>query len=359
MKAMIIGLGPEYNYPGELAKWGKQNTRYASNHGASLISRTLAKQFGAEHVEDFSDIPALKRKYDVCIVAFATHITSWRDVSMYADAIEKLDMKTVAFSLGVQDYSQDTDQVVALHPSIKRLLELVSERSDLLGVRGHHTASILYKNGFKNVAPIGCPTIFWGLAPDLKIIKPDSFSKPVVVYHRTLAGVNLGLMKDVPLLGQDFLDEAVFTDRLKDDVPLQKAERVKYAKQGNAEEAMEIIKKQGIFKDNFQAWFDFIKAHDFVFGPRLHGCIAALIQGIPAVLLTRDLRTREIAEMLEIPCVSYDKVGNKTSHQIFQEADFSNFNRIYNKRYNNYLNLLEQNGLSHNLRSGVENVDYQ
>lgn len=359
MKAMIIGLGPEYNYPGNLSEWSKQNTRYASNHGASLISRTLAKQFDADYVDDFSDIKALRRKYDLCIIAFATHITTMRDVTIYADAIEKLDMKTVAFSLGVQDYSGSVNQVITLHPSIKRLLGLVSDRSNLMGVRGHYTASILYKHGFKNVAPIGCPTIFWGLQPELTIKKLEAFNKPLVVYHRTLAGANLSLMANVQILGQDFLDEAVFTDNLKDDSALQKSELANYQKQGNAEDALNLINKYGIFKNDFQTWFDFIKEHDFVVGPRLHGCIAALIQGIPAVLLTRDLRTREIAEMLNIPFVSYDKLGGTTIDQIYQRVDYTKFNNTYKLRYNNYLSLLEENELEHKLSPMGDDLEFK
>ncbi len=349
MKAMIIGLGPEYNYPGSFSKWSKENTRYASNHGASLISRTLAKQFNADYVDDFSDVKALKKKYDLCIVAFATHITCWRDVAIYADAIEKLDMKTVAFSLGVQDYSGNLGEVTSLHPSIKRLLRQVSERSSLLGVRGHYTASILYKHGFKNAVPIGCPTLFWGLRSNLQIKKPESYKRPLVAYHRTLSCKNLDIIKNVPLLGQDFLDEAVFTNNLEHDTKLKKCELKEYEKQGDIDNVMKVINNNGVFYKKFADWFDFIKKHDFVFGARLHGCIAALVQGIPAVLITRDLRTAEIAELFNIPCVSYENLISKTIDELYDSADYTEFNKTYKLRYKNYLSLLEENKLSHNL----------
>jgi len=232
---MIIGLGPEYNYPGDVREWAKDNTSYASNHGASFISRTLAKQFSGEYVNDFSDIEALKQKYDVCIIAFATHITTKRDVTRYADAIKKLDLPTFAFSLGLQDYSVTRSEIMNLHPSIKRLLSLVCERSNYLGVRGNYTAEILSQNGFKNVIPVGCPSLFWPLKRNLSINKPESFFKPAIVYHRTLAGEKTRhLLQGVPLVGQDFLDEAIFTSNLPND-PIRNAEIKRYNKQGKKE----------------------------------------------------------------------------------------------------------------------------
>jgi len=135
-KTMVIGLGPDYNYPGKLALWGKNNTRYASNHGASLISRTIAKQFNAEYIDDLSNIELLNEKYDTCFIAFATHITTWRDVSEYADVIEKLKMKVIALSLGVQDYFSKSNDTFVFHPSLMRLLSIVNHKSSYIGVRG-------------------------------------------------------------------------------------------------------------------------------------------------------------------------------------------------------------------------------
>lgn len=359
---MIIGLGPEYNYPNKVELWRAENTRYASNHGASLISRALLKQFNGEHVEttEFNKIDELNEKFDQCIIAFATHVTSWRDVSVYTNFIEKLKIPVYAFSLGVQDYSGSATSITKIHPSLKRLLEIVSERSKLLGTRGHYTASILYKNGFKNVVPIGCPTMYWNLNRDLKIDKSKSFNNPAVVYHRTIAG-NEGfhLLKAVPLVGQDFLDEVVFTSNLQNDGSLLQNEIKAYKKQGNYNEIMDCIKNNGVFHYTFQEWFDYLKTRDFVIGPRLHGCIGSLIQGIPAVMFARDLRVQEIAQFFNIPYLKYEELQLKSSiQQIYDEADFDSFNKTYKLRYDNYVNFLNENKLEHNLENSTNNESY-
>jgi hypothetical protein len=354
-KTMIIGLGPEYNYPQDYKVWYGQNTEYASNHGASLISRALEKQFNGEFVSvnQFSDIQQLREKYDQCIIAFATHVTTWRDVSTYTSFVEKLQLPTFCFSLGVQDYSGDTNSFLKIHHSLKRLLSIVSERSKLIGVRGPFTASILAKNGFNNVIPIGCPTMYWNLNADLSIIKPIKVERPALVYHRTVSdSQGAHLIKNVPLIGQDFLDEAIFTKNLAKDKDLVKSELEEYKSYPNSQEVFKLIKKNGVFHTSFQSWFDYIGSRDFIFGPRLHGCICGLIQGIPAVMFARDLRVKEIADFFDIPYIDYDNLAKKKNIQVvFEEADYTKFNQTYKVRYNNYIKFLSENGLNSNLDS--------
>ena len=105
-------------------------------------------------------------------MAFATHVTDWRDVTDYADFIEKLGIPTTAFSLGIQDYSAESAAVKSLHPSLLRIFDHVRNTTGYLGVRGFFTASLLYKEGYSNVIPIGCPTMFNGMKRNLKIRKP-------------------------------------------------------------------------------------------------------------------------------------------------------------------------------------------
>lgn len=281
MKAMLIGLGPEYNYPGNYANWRRENTRYASNHGASLISRSIAKEFSADYIDNFENIDELREKYDTCFIAFATHLTTWRDVSEYADIIEKLKMKTVVLSLGVQDYMGSMDRVFTIHPSLRRLLNYVSDTSGYIGVRGHYTASLLYKNGFKNVVPTGCPTMYWRLENNMNIQKPDKIEKPILVYQKTIAGFSNIINNAIPV-GQDFIDEPIFTDRLKEDTHLYNLETKWYAKQKNSAEILNVINTKGVFHETFQEWFDFVNSSDFVIASsiflssivRYSGCIS-------------------------------------------------------------------------------------
>lgn len=359
MKTMIIGLGPEYNYPGSVEEWIKNDTNYASNHGASLISRSLSKEFRGEYVDDFSNIYELNREYDRCILAFATHITSVRDVSFYADVIEKLDMPVYAFSLGIQDYASDTRNVHVLHPSMRRLLDAVLLRSNYIGVRGPYTAAILHGAGYRNVLPIGCPTLFWNQSSILKIKKSDSFGNPAIPYHRTMAKYFSAFLSEAVIIGQDFLDEVVFLKKELLDPKLARMELKAYFEYGNFDEIRGLIDKNGIFPSHFDEWFNLIGSKDFVVGARLHGCIAGLIQGIPAVMLARDLRVKEIAEFFKIPYYMYEDAKGLSMEDIYREADFSEFESTYRIRYRNYLSFLSMNEIENDFPSSdLGEIDY-
>ena len=350
MKTMIIGISPEYNYPGSFEKWKSNNTYYASNHGASFICQALLREFDADYIDNFSDIPSLKNNYDVCILALSTHIHRKRDISYLADIVEKLDMKTIAPSLGMEDYIAASNHIVELHPSVIRLLRLVSERSEAIGVRGPHTASILQKHGFDNIIPVGCPSLQWQLKDNIHIHKNESMTKPLIVYHRTMCSYAQEAMKESTILGQDFLDEVVFTNNRNNDNLLHQQEMSQYLKFDDYKTVLGIIHRNGIFPNRYKLWFDIIGAHDFVIGARLHGCIAALIQGVPAVLVPRDLRMLEIADFYDIPTASIEDIQKKSIRQIYDEVDFSNFIKTHKDRYKNYYDFLEKNKLVHKLR---------
>lgn len=357
MKAMLIGLEPEYNYPGDFKIWKSNNTKFASNHGASLISRAIAREFNADFVNDFDDFDKLNREYDLCIIAFATHITTKRDVSFFTDVVQKLNMKIVAFSMGVQDYTKTLSNDFDIHDSMMRLLKVVTNKSKWIGVRGPYSASILQCNGFGNVLPVGCPTFYYRLKNDLAITKPKAFNKPLLVYHRTVSEHCWHLVESATILGQDFLDEAIFTDRLKND-PVYIQEEKEYLKYSEGQKKLEYIRNHGVFFRTFDEWFSFIGDHDFVFGPRLHGCIAALIQGIPAVMLYRDLRVKEMADFYGVPSLNYEQAVKMSVDEIFEYADFSTFNRVHPLRYRNFLSFLNLIGVSSRLENNPEVDDF-
>ncbi|MCB9499648.1 MAG: hypothetical protein H6690_00085 [Erysipelotrichaceae bacterium] len=90
--------------------------------------------------------------------------------------------------------------------------------------------------------------MYWNLSRDLEINKPIKLKKPALVYHRTITeNLTSHLIKDIELIGQDFLDEVVFTNNLEDDTSLKISELAKYNAQGNKEEILSLIKKKMVF----------------------------------------------------------------------------------------------------------------
>lgn len=356
MKAMTIGISPEYNYPGTINQWGENNTYYASNFGGSFITRAIMKEFNADYIDNFENISFLKNKYDTVIMALATHAHRDRDISFYTEILEKLDLKVIIISLGVSDYISDFVSY-KLHPSVIKLLSIAKSSSNFIGVRGHYTAYVLKENGFKeNVVPIGCPTLFWNMKKNIEINSKNNYSNPLIVYQENIVKDNFSLIDKKISLGQDFKDEVVFTDNLNDDKKLKEYQEIFYNSLSNKQDILKYIKKYGLFPKNFQEWFEIISKADFVLGPRLHGVICSLVQGIPAVLTVRDLRTKEMSEMFKIPSIYHKDLKKYSFDEITKNANYEDFINTYKIRYNNYNQFIKENNLHSNLEK--ENTNF-
>ncbi|MGH7336057.1 MAG: polysaccharide pyruvyl transferase family protein, partial [Myxococcota bacterium] len=344
-RTMVIGLPPDYRYPGTLAAWYSDTTRYAANLGACLITNALLRQLDADYVERFDDAAELRARYDTCVLALATHLHPSRDIGWIADVVERLDLKTIVLSAGIPDYDAELASDFRLHSSVRRVLEIASSGSNWLGVRGHYSAMALRRAGFANVVPIGCPTLYWGLRENLEIHTKASCENPIVTYHLTLGRALGSALGGLPLLGQDFQDHAAFTDDLAADRELQNWLRSQFADEETFATVQSIARANGTFLRTFDDWFTYVGRHDFVTGPRLHGCIAGLVQGIPAVMAPRDLRVRELVEFYGLPTTSYEALGRGNLAAIYRAADFSRFTDLYPRRYRSFVAFLRENGV--------------
>jgi polysaccharide pyruvyl transferase WcaK-like protein len=65
-----------------------------------------------------------------------------------------------------------------------------------------------------------------------------------------------------------------------------------------------LLGKMHVFR-TLQEWTNFHKENtDFTLSSRIHGCIASLLAGKPALLIQHDQRTRELAETMGVSSIS-------------------------------------------------------
>ncbi|MFM8981771.1 MAG: polysaccharide pyruvyl transferase family protein, partial [Spartobacteria bacterium] len=78
------------------------------------------------------------------------------------------------------------------------------------------------------------------------------------------------------------------------------------------------------------SWVQFHRENtDFTISSRIHGCVASLLAGKPALLLAHDQRTSELAETMGIPQRPIECVANIQTKEdlldLIRDLDYTDF----------------------------------
>lgn len=300
------------------------------------------------------------------ILRGSNYISPTADWSQWAPLLRALPGPVVAIGLGAQAPTAARFQIPW---GTQEVLRIIADRSESLGVRGHFTAELLHGIGIRNTRVIGCPSLYLSGQPSRSIARPDPL--------RARVGITL-----TRGLWGDYASNGTRAQRLQRELLREAAQRPgsRVYGQGNAPEAMvefgaepaareaalaEVLRGFALPGDapvaqllrstlrtfwDPEPWFAHLREHvDAAVGFRLHGNVAALAQGIPAVFFTFDSRTREVADLFAIPSVEVDSYEPIRLAPLLDAADWSGFEAAYRANYATYVAFLEENGLRHAL----------
>lgn len=263
-----------------------------------------------------------------------------------------------------------------LSEDIVKWINIVSYKCNSIGVRGEFTADVLKCLGITNVDIIGCPTWFtkgynqqiinkkeW-----INTLKPafytcwEPYSDWHTAWHHALLENALRLNDPKFIMQSEFnfvpymianKDPVQFMTHFKNEDFLNSAEAIKKHFGISEYDIYQNNKIKNMFEifSDISDWEQLIKTRDFSFGFRIHGSIVALKNGVPAICVVSDSRMYEMCELFKIPYVRVDKIAsdNFDIQKIYEEADFSELNRIYPKLLKNYINFLNKNNIQHKL----------
>ncbi len=217
-----------------------------------------------------------------------------------------------------------------LSPELINFLKFLSDHCIEIGVRGDFTHEILNKIGIYNVRTIGCPSYFENGRKRL-IVKKDLFEK------------------DKILVTSGFYLESLFTNHHV----MQAVEEEKYInpicfndfryEYSDIEFDNFLQNKYHIFT-NGDDWKSFARTFHLALGSRLHGAIAAINSGIPAICTNQDLRAIETCGYLKIP--NYKDITDETDFlKLYEELNIDEQNAAYPKLYDNYVDFMNKNNL--------------
>src|SRR5690606_15105485 len=90
------------------------------------------------------------------------------------------------------------------------------------------------------------------------------------------------------------------------------------------------LEQKAEFHLDASRWISSLSNKKFSFGTRIHGNLAAVIAGVPCVILAHDSRVLELAKYHKIPYIELgkEKLPN-TINELYKRVDFTGFNQSY------------------------------
>lgn len=318
-------------------------------------------------VIDPNDADRINERYDAYVIPLANafRVTYESNLIRLTQLIRRLRIPVVILGVGVQsDLRSEMTRLRPIQASVKAFASAVLDRSPSIGVRGEVTLDYLNGLGFRDVEVIGCPSLF-------------------------MRGPDLEIQKRLPALGRDArlaINVSPYVEAMAPIVTrhVERYPNLTYIPQdldtlelllwgpGRAHDAIAPTDPRPIhlghplFRDDKvrffvdpPPWFQFLAGVDFCFGTRIHGNIAALIAGTPAVVLAHDSRTLELARYFEIPYRLMPDLGPETdASDLYAQADYGPFNRGHAARFATFAAFLERHGLDHVFRSPTPEPDF-
>jgi Polysaccharide pyruvyl transferase len=255
-----------------------------------------------------------------------------------------------------------------INPATTRFVRAVLNHSPSIGVRGEHTRDYLKSLGFgdEHVKVIGCPSMFM-YGPNLKVerkVESLSYDSPIAFnvspYVPEMGPLSLYAADHFPSLV--YMAQNIQTLELMLYGSYPKGKRMNAVAAAGAPITLDhpLIRSDRVrFFLDPKTWFEHLAEYDFSFGTRIHGNIAALLAGTPALLLAHDSRTLELAEYHEIPHRTITSIEDDADAlSLYAECDWNRLNKVHPDRWDTFASFLGDHRLTHVYDEGQDPSDF-
>ncbi|WP_426957410.1 polysaccharide pyruvyl transferase family protein [Muricoccus radiodurans] len=281
--------------------------------------------------------------------------------------LEKIHVPVHAFGVGVQTPENAERH---MNDSTERLFQIIAERSKSLAIRGELSAEALEKVGIKSHRIIGCPTVF--RHRKRRISLPRTEAKDIRRLGFTLRRKTYGsatlqryLIRtlderfDMDLLCAGELEEKAYYYARKGVLPDNEAARAGAVASlvedrwlaTPGDRLLDVYDRTLRVFESVAGFEGAVRSLDAVTGFRLHGNLIALANGVPALYVVYDTRTREFVKTLGIPSVESKTMDKFSFEAAWNEAKWDRFEAAYSRRFTELESFLTENNLPHRLEA--------
>lgn len=342
----------------------------SSNLGNLLYQHSVYKHLSTENQNlvinnnsiNLKKLDFINQNYDHFVIPLANAFrpSFVKKLEQLTQFLKGIEIPITVVGIGAQtDHTGNFNNLKSINSQVKEFVSVVLDKSESIGVRGHLTQQYIESLGFKDkVDVIGCPSMFTYPENILGMHKHDQLSaNPKLAINLSATG-----------------SQAAFSDNLDNfekifSFNFNRYENIDYIPQETR--SLELLtyglnKKKGIehsmldsrladkifaegkakFFLNSYSWFEYLSQKDLTFGTRLHGCIASLIAGTPAMLFAHDSRTIEIAEHFAMPYINLNLDQQiLDASEIYDLINLEPMKLKYQDNLKKYSNFLRKNGL--------------
>lgn len=302
------------------------------------------------------DIDEINETCDCFIIPLADALREnfMGELKKITKVVKKLKIPCVVTSIGLRAPADfDPASGMPFDNDVKAFVNAVLEKSGCIGVRGKITGDYLgflgYKEGEDYMA-VGCSSMY-SFGNRLKI-------RDLELKEDSLVAVNSN--PSLPDDGQKFIYDSmnmfnnkVFIGQVTQELKLSYVGAPYTAPKSEyypVRTILDPLYREGRtrFFTNIPEWLKYYREEvDFAFGCRLHGNIVGTLAGCPTLLITKDARTRELAEFHQLTSVPFDKLGDANIMDLIEKADFHSPETVQQENLDNFIKFLDINGLTH------------
>lgn len=232
-----------------------------------------------------------------------------------------------------------------INPSFIKFLQLCSDKSESISVRGFITAELLKYIGINNIDVTGCPTWYVNKDYNVKIRK-----RQIDTDSKILFTANQDLKSSYQKIAEIMQKFPKSKFMIQTELDLLKYLNNSYNNYENNYLLPNSFFRKGwgtCFSDT-KLWESYIiESVDLSFGFRIHNTIISLKNGKPAIIVINDSRTKEMSEFYNIPRVTLQEFNkdNFSLIKTYENADFSSLEKEYFQKYEYFKKFMNKNGI--------------
>lgn len=278
--------------------------------------------------------------------------------------LENIDVSLLTVGIGIQiginDNLSEFLSEIKKNKETIRALHILSEKSKYIGVRGYITGECLDKLHIHNWKAIGCPSFYepYRLNKGEKRIEIEEAS-----IDKTIINITPERPSEYKIMEYGYKNRSSFILQTMADMPMSlwsnrpvENRHLKSKLPGlndniSPKEITKYINECGKIFYSRDEWSEYLKKNKYSFsvGSRFHGNMMALTNGVPALWVMHDLRTREMIETMNLPYVTTDEV--KSSKSLEELLEYCVYNEKFYEKYEclgkEYIEMLNESGIQH------------